>query len=403
MVEASRQYGRALELLGETPENPERDRRELALQIGLGLALNGAKNWAHPEAHTAYTRAQELAKKLGETQQLIEILGGLANSALTRGQVRTSQEIARQMLRLAESGDDRGLLSAGHSALGYALSIGAKTVDAQGHLELAGSYYDEHDSRRLTRQYRISAAAQAPTVVLYLGFPDRARRLLSEALRLAELGSNSYELGFIYLHAGLLYRLLHDPISLLESAGAMGRIAKENPTFAGPADEQLATALLMLGRRDEAMVAMRRAMASSEAAGLRVVRPRELMFEAQFFVGEGRIAEALAKVMDALCETEEVAFDRPQVLRLRGNLLMQGGAQASEVEAAYREALECAKSQDNKWDELLSAAHFARWLKAQGRFTEAQALLAEIYNWFTEGFDTADLKDAKALLDELGT
>ena len=151
------------------------------------------------------------------------------------------------------------------------------------------------------------------------------------------------------------------------------------------------------------MAAMRRAMASSEACGLRVVRPRELMFEAQFFAGDGRVAEALAKVSDALCETEEVAFDRPQVLRLRGNLLMQGGAQASEVEAACREAIECARSQDNKWDELQSTTHFARWLKAQGRLTEARASLAEIYNWFTEGFDTADLKDAKALLEELST
>jgi hypothetical protein len=220
-------------------------------------------------------------------------------------------------------------------------------------------------------------------------------------LRLAELGMNSYELGFVCLHAGLLYRLLHDPISLLENAEAMGRIAKENPTFAGQADEQWATALLMLGRREEAMAAMRRAMASSEAAGLRVVRPRELMFEAQFLAGEGRVAEALAKVIDALRETEEVAFDRPQVLRLRGNLLMQGGAQASEVETAYRGALECAQSQDNKWDELQSTTSFARLLAKQDRRDEAHTMLADIYNWFTEGFDTADLIDAKALLDEL--
>jgi tetratricopeptide (TPR) repeat protein len=369
----------------------------------LGAALFGAKNWAHPDTHTAYVRAQQLAEKLGETEQLIEILAGLNGSALTRAQLRTSQEFAERMLQLAESSDDRGLLSAGHAALGYTLAIRARTVDAQRHLELAGSYFDERDSRRLTRRYRITAAAEAPNVALFLGFPDRARRLAGEALRLAERLMNSYDLGFVCLHTGLLYRLLREPNALLEMAEAMRRIAKENPTFAGQADEHSATALLMLGKREEAMACMRRAIASSEAAGLRVVRARELMFEAQFFAGDGRVAEALAKAIDALRETEEVAHDRPQVLRLRGDLLVQHGAQASEVEPAYREATECARNQENKWDELQTTTHFARWLKSQGRRDEARTMLAAIYGWFTEGFDTADLKDAKALLDELAT
>jgi hypothetical protein len=234
-----------------------------------------------------------------------------------------------------------------------------------------------------------------------LGFPDRARRLAGEALRLAERLMNSYDLGFVCLHTGLVYRLLREPNALLEMADAMRRIAKENPTFAGQADEQSATALLMLGKREEAMVCMRRAIASSEAAGLRVVRARELMFEAQFFAGDGRIAVALAKTVDALRETEEVAHDRPKVLRLRGDLLIQGGLRAEEIETAYRKSTECARAQENKWDEVLSTTHFARWLKSQGRAAEARSMLAGIYNWFTEGFDTADLKEAKALLDEL--
>ena len=99
--------------------------------------------------------------------------------------------------------------------------------------------------------------------------------------------------------------------------------------------------------------------------------------------------------------TDKFEIFRPWVLRLRGDLLTQGGAQAPEVEAAYRESLECARSQDNKWDQLQSTTHFARWLRSQGRGEEARTMLAEIYNWFTEGFDTLALKEAKALLDEL--
>jgi hypothetical protein len=181
----------------------------------------------------------------------------------------------------------------------------------------------------------------------------------------------------------------------------MSRIAKENPAFEGQTDEQVAEGLLMLGNHQEAMVCMRRAMASSESAGLRVARVRELNFEAQFLGKEKRVSEALDKLDEALNEAQEVALYRPWVLRLRGDLLFQGGARVSKVEIAYRKAIECARAQDNKWYELQSAIHFARWLKTQDRVAEARGVLAEIHNWFTEGFDTADLKDAKALLDEL--
>jgi hypothetical protein len=181
----------------------------------------------------------------------------------------------------------------------------------------------------------------------------------------------------------------------------MDRIAKENPAFAGQTDEQAAEGLFMLGHHEEAIVRMRRAMAFSKEAGLRVVRARELIFEARVLAGERRIAEALAKLADALHETEEVAVYRPWVLRLRGDLLIESGAEVPEVETAYREAIECARAHDNKWCELQAATHFARWLKVQDRREEARTMLAEIYDWFTEGFDTADLKDAKALLDKV--
>jgi tetratricopeptide (TPR) repeat protein len=401
MSEAVEQYARALELLRETLESRERDRRELALLVGLGTALWGAKSWSHPESHRAFARSQELAEKLGETQGLISILFGLWGSAVTRGQVSASQEFAERMLRLAESAQDRASLCAGHATLGYTLSLGGRLRVAQEHLESARSYLDETDSQRLTPEPVIISVAGALQVALFLGFPDRARRLVSEALCLAERRRNSYDLGFVLLHAGGVYRQLRDPEALLENAAAMARIAKENPAFAGQTDEQAAEGLFMLGHHEEAIVCMRRAMASSEEAGLRVARARELNFEAQVLAGERRIAEALAKLADALHETEEVAIYRPWVLRLRGDLLIESGADVPEVDTAYREAIECAQAHDNKWYELQAATHFARWLKVQDRREEARTMLAEIYNWFTEGFDTADLKDAKALLDEL--
>ncbi|MGO9263479.1 MAG: AAA family ATPase [Candidatus Binataceae bacterium] len=401
MVEAARHYALALGLLSESPETAARDRRELALQVSLGTALFGAKSWSHPEAHNAFTRAQELAEKLGETHQLIAILNGLWGSALTRGQVRASQELAQRMLRSAESSGDRGLLGASHASVGYVLAILGKLTEAQQHHELARSLFDENEAPEITPDPRIVSAASVLPITLHLGFPDRARQLVRHALDLAERNQNSYDVGFVRLHAAGVYLHIRDPQGLLETAAAMSALAKENPAYAGQADEHAAAALLMLGKREEAMASMRRAIASSEAVGLRIARTRELMFEAQFFVGAGRFAEALSKAAAALIETEEVATYRPWVLRLHGDLFVQSGAQASEIETAYRESLECARSQDNKWDELQSTTHFARWLKSRDRADEARTMLTEIYNWFTEGFDTPDLKEAKALLNEL--
>jgi hypothetical protein len=139
----------------------------------------------------------------------------------------------------------------------------------------------------------------------------------------------------------------------------------------------------------------------SEAAGMRITRARELNFEARFLAHNDRTDEALAKVEEALQETEELGVDRPSTLRLRGDLLVQREAQASQVQSAYQQAITCARDLENKWEELQTTAHFARWLKKLGRRDEARTMLADIYNWFTEGFDTADLIDAKALLEAL--
>src|SRR6516225_3340745 len=168
MSEAAGQYGRALDLLRQTPESSERDHRELALLVGLGTALWGAKSWSHPESFRAFTRSQELAEKLAQTQQLISILFGLWGSTVTRGQVRASQQFAERLLRLAESGKNRGSLCAGHATLGYTLSIGARLREAQEHLDSARDYFDEDDSQRAIPDPGIIIAAGSLQVALFL-------------------------------------------------------------------------------------------------------------------------------------------------------------------------------------------------------------------------------------------
>ncbi|MGH7836520.1 MAG: hypothetical protein ACREQC_01700 [Candidatus Binataceae bacterium] len=141
--------------------------------------------------------------------------------------------------------------------------------------------------------------------------------------------------------------------------------------------------------------------AAHEENGFRLQRPLLLAAEAEFCADAGRSDDALAPITDALHETEELRLHRSLALRLRADTLVQSGAREPEAEAAYLETVECAGGQSNRFDELQTTKHSASWLKAQGRREEARAMLAEIYNWFTEGFDTADLKEAQGLLDEL--
>jgi len=123
--------------------------------------------------------------------------------------------------------------------------------------------------------------------------------------------------------------------------------------------------------------------------------------EAEFFVRQEQIDEGIALIKEALVDSEELAQIKAPILRYRADLLALQNADASEIEAAYRGAIECARVQGARYYELQATTSFARWLKAQARAADAKTMLAEIYNWITEGFDTADIKDANALLDEL--
>ena len=146
---------------------------------------------------------------------------------------------------------------------------------------------------------------------------------------------------------------------------------------------------------------LRKARAVCEEMGHTKFLTLAKLAETEFLAGQGRIDEALNLVSDALSEAEGYARLKPPALRRRAALLAQSSADASEVDVAYRAAIDCARGQAAKYYELQASTSYARWLNSQGRSIEAQTLLAEIYGWFTEGFDIPALSEAKALLDDL--
>jgi hypothetical protein len=201
----------------------------------------------------------------------------------------------------------------------------------------------------------------------------------------------------VHAYAVVLSSALRDSEALRYRAESLNHLGDRNPAFVSISDLALGLALNIEGKFKEGIVWIRRAASCHQEAGFRLLRAEELAAEAEFYAHEGRINEALSVSQDAVQETEELSVYRPRVLTQRANLLSQAGENATYVEATYREAVLCASNQGNKFEELKGTTSFARWLRTRHRLSEARAMLANIYNWFTEGFDTLALREASVV------
>ena len=402
IVEAEGHYNRALLQLGELPETVERDRLELTLQMALGDALWSSKSWSHPDANRAYTRALELAEELEETTQTETVLTARLASVFGRAQFTLARGLAERMLVAAERSRDRASLYTVHTLLGLTLVMQGQYLDANRHLELARSYHEESNSGELA-WIEVDAEASAAFVALLLGLPERARQMMREVLRRADARADSFAFGLAHSWGGIFCGLIRDTQGALEHAQALRRLTARQPVWASLADLFTGEALTAQGNSWEGVGYLRKASALCEEMGHTMFLTFAKLGETEFLADQGRIDDALVLVSDALRDAEEFAHLKSPVLRRRADLLAWSGADASEVDVAYRAAIDCARGQGAKYYELQASTSYARWLNSQGRSVEAQTLLADIYGRFTEGFDTPALSEAKALLDELNT
>jgi tetratricopeptide (TPR) repeat protein len=384
----------------ELPESAARDHEELAIQIALGKVLRSSRSWSHPETGHAFARAEELAKKLGETGQLVSVLMGQKSAADGSGQFRLARELGARLLTAAEASGDRTAICGAHERLGYTLIWLAQYTQAQKHLELAESYYDEANLGAFAFM-GTDTLALAAIPSLLLGFPDRAGQLLRDGLHRAKRRDHPFFLGLAHMWGGMVSRFLHDADGALQHAQALHRLAAKQPAFQCMADQNMGRALMFQGRWQEGVIHSRQAIALHKTSGLLSQLPWTRLDEAEFLASQKQADEGLALVAEVLADWEDdAALIKPPALRLRADLLALSDADAPAIVAAYKAALECAHSQGARYFELQAALPFARWLKSLGRIEEARTVLAEVYGPFTEGFDTVLLKEAKALLDE---
>jgi class 3 adenylate cyclase/predicted ATPase len=408
-VEAINHLTRGLDLLATLPDSPERAQQELALQMALGTSLLATKGYAAPELGKAYTRAHELCRQLGETPQLFPVLAGLRLFYTVHGEIRTARELGEELLRLAQSAGDPGLMLEAHYALAMPLYLLGEFVPALEHCELTIALYDPQRHGSLAFIYGTDAGVTsrsfAAWILSKLGYPDRALERSREALSLAREIAHPFSLAFALLFGFCLVHSVRGEMqSVLESAEALIALSQEQGFSFWLAEGILirGMALVAQGKEEEGIAGIRQGIAGWRSTGAQAFGTTFLAMLLEAHLKRGETDEG-TRVLDEALATAESTGERHEeahLYRLKGEL-MRMRDNDEKAEQSFRTAIRIARSQSAKSLELSAIISLARLLAKQGRRDEARTMLADIYNLFTEGFDTADLKDAKALLDEL--
>jgi predicted ATPase len=409
-LEAISHLRRGLEGLTTLPHCPERLQHELDLQITLGQALTVTKGYAAPEVGHAYARARELCQQVGETPQLFPVLRGLWNFYLIRMELRTGRELAEQLLSLAQRAQDPALLQQAHSALAGALVHLGEFSATQAHLQQGLALYDPQQHRvlafRLGYDLGVFFLAYMTRPLWLLGYPDQALQRSHEALTLAQELAHPFSLAYALNSATVVHQFRREGQATQARAEVLHALAGEQgfALWLALGTVLRGWALAEQGQSNAGVLQMREGMAAYRATGAEVDRPYLLALLAEAYGQGKRYDEGLAMLEEARALTDQHAsvIWEAEIHRLKGALLLARSAENQvEAEACFHGALAIARRQQAKSLELRAAMSLARLWQQQGKRTEAHELLAPIYGWFTEGFDTADLQEAKALLETL--
>jgi class 3 adenylate cyclase/tetratricopeptide (TPR) repeat protein len=413
--EAISHLTKALELLKTLPESPSRAQQELGLQIALGVSLMPTKGYAAPEVETVYSRVRELYNEVGESPQFFPMLFGLWQFYAVRAEYNTARELGEQLISLARSAQDPALLIEAHVARGNTLSFLGELVLAREHLEHAIALYDPQKYRSHAFVYAqdpgVHSLSYATLVLWLLGYPDRARKRSLEAFALAQELSHPYSSAFALVHVLYVHRFSRDVKATEERARELAALSTEHgfPITLAAGAAHLGWALAEQGLGEEGIVQIRQAIDTWRATGSTLFyQPFLLAMLAEAYGKVGLSDDGLTVLAEALAIADNTGerFWEAELYRLKGELTLQSQFQGSkfkvrdEVEGCFRKAIDVARRQSAKSLELRAVMSLSRLWWHHGNRSEARRTLAEIYGWFTEGFDTADLKEARTLLKD---
>ena len=420
---------RGLNLLKRLPDTPERAEQELWLYITLGVPLIATEGYAAPDVGSVYTKARELCQQLGETPEISQVLWGLRTFYTVRAELGTAREIAEEFLRLAERLPYPGLEMRGHWAMEITFMHLGEFGLAIEHFGKALLLYDPEQHRddafRYAQNPGVAMRCFAAWALWFLGQPDEALDRIQEALTLARELSEPYGLAHALFFAAILHQLRQEERLSQEHAEAALAVSSEHGLmlYQAMATFTLGWALIEQGRPEEAIQQMRQGLAAQQATGTQVLLPHFMALLAEALAKSGQAEEGLLISEEALVVADRTGegYYQAELYRIKGELLLTqarsrglsraatGGKAVFETEppsvvqaeGCFNQSIKIAQQQKAKSWELRAVMSLARLYQNQGKQEEARGLLARIYDSFTEGFETTDLREAKALLDAL--
>jgi predicted ATPase len=395
-------------VLKTLPETRERARQELDLQITLALALHASKGQAAPEVERAYARARELCAQGEDAPQLFRMLLGLYRFYGGRMQRQTARELVEQLYRLAQHVQDPDLLLQAHMARGTILLLLGEITTARSHLEQAIAFYNPQQHRSHAFRYSLDpgviSLSRASWALWLLGYPDQAFSRSQETLDLARELAHPPSLANALSFAATLHQFRQEGQETQILAEATVVLATEQ----GLAQWQAAGTFLRgwvltaQGQGADGLAQLHQGLAAYRATGTVLDLPWYLGVLAEAYGRTGQAEAGLTTLVEALAAVDKTDFYEAELYRLKGTLLLgQTVPDVSQAEACFQQALAVARHQQAKSLELRAAMSLSRLGQQQGKRDEARRLVAAVYGWFTEGFDTSDLQDAKTLLEDL--
>jgi predicted ATPase len=422
---------KGLELLQTLPDTPERVQQELTLQIALGVPLMATKGYAVLEVEKAYRRARELCQQIGEAPQLFSTLQGLFAFYLMRGDLQAGCELADQCHSLAQSANNPTRRLWAHHGL-------AQTSYFRGEFALAREQAEQgialYDSQK--RRPPASGAVQDPGVACrsfaafalwFLGYPDQAWQRCQDALTLAHELSHPLSLAFALSYTAIIHNFRQEPERAQSLTETLIRLCREHefPFWLAWGMVMQGWSLAEQGQAGKGIAQIQEGLAACRATGADMWRPWFLTVAAAAYEKAGQIEPGLTALAEALTMAEKNGerLREAELYRLKGELTLQQENQKAkikrqkskiktdprsllpdaqvEAEACFLKAIKVARQQQAKSLELRAVMSLSRLWQQQGKQHEARNTLAAVYNWFTEGFDTKDLQEAKTLLEEL--
>jgi len=401
-MEAEENYRQALAMLNTLPESSERDTRELELCSALVRVLQQTKGYSAPQTVETGARVRVLAEKVGNLSQLVRQETRTSGALLTTGDYAGAAAIADHILDLAQRQcHDKAHLAFAHYAQVQTRFYSGDLIGAEEQFSRLSELIQTFDLRQSTGITPITIGVTGLGAWI-LGRADSARERIAQAVAFARDTKYPYDLAMALLFKGYLHRFQKEPRQV-EAVGAQLLSLSEEHGFAYACD--LARGLIgwaraQLGRTAEGVSLIRQALAGFEKSGARVGNTDVLTRLAEAQALDGATDEALDTMELALKENAEELVFRPNTLRYRGSLRLEVG-QSELAEEDFLDAITMAQRMSAKAWELRAVMSMARLWRDQGKPQQARELLAPVYGWFTEGFDTLDLKEAKALLQEL--